>query len=609
MSSSGVTLTSSMRSNLLNLQKTQALFDLTQNRLSTGKKVNSAVDNPSSYFTAQSLSTRADSLESLLDGMGQAVETINAADASITSMKTLVTQASSLANSARDTSNTAATATGDVNLKAVGAATELGGVKAGDTFTIRLGAGDTIKGTKSITMTQSMSKTNGLGLSATATLAIKVGDNNFVKVTINTSDTIEAVAKSINDNTKLKGLVTASVVDGKFQLKSSDAKNALSIRALTKAGTAVNTTAAINTVSLLGLDDGFDVKIKTAVGATITGDALGAAMSAPATLTNLGVSPTPAKIRVTVGENVTDIELAANTSMTGVVTKLTAIAGISSSTSYAVGTGFSIKGQIGKAIKIEDVTGNFASKAGIATSSFVKPKTGGIDDLVKDINNLSTDIKAEIDDNGFLKISSTTGDNLTITDVAATGASTIGTAASALGVNGLADNGTNTRKSYSEQFNDVLDQINQMVQNSDTSYKGVNLLNGDDLTVNFNENRTSTLTIKGSVLDTAGLGLNEAKNEWKTSSDIDRALADIDTATSRLKTKSSELGQNLSVIQTREDFTENMINTLTSGADDLTLADMNEEAANLLALQTRQSLGTNALSLASQSQQSVLSLF
>lgn len=253
MSSSGVTLTSSMRSNLLNLQKTQALFDLTQNRLSTGKKVNSAVDNPSSYFTAQSLSTRADSLESLLDGMGQAVETINAADASITSMKTLVTQASSLANSARDTSNTAATATGDVNLKAVGAATELGGVKSGDTFTIRLGAGDTIKGTKSVTMTQKMSLTGGLGLSATATLAIKVGDNNFVKVTINTSDTIEAVAKSINDNTKLKGLVTASVVDGKFQLKSSDAKNALSIRALTKAGTAVNTTASINTVSLLGL--------------------------------------------------------------------------------------------------------------------------------------------------------------------------------------------------------------------------------------------------------------------------------------------------------------------------------------------------------------------
>ena len=76
-----------------------------------------------------------------------------------------------------------------------------------------------------------------------------------------------------------------------------------------------------------------------------------------------------------------------------------------------------------------------------------------------------------------------------------------------------------------------------------------------------------------------------------------------------LRAQASEFGQNLSTVQIREDFTQNMINNLQSGADKLTLADMNEEAANMLALQTRQQLGVNSLSLASQASQSVLRLF
>ncbi|OPZ77990.1 MAG: flagellin [Alphaproteobacteria bacterium ADurb.Bin438] len=599
MSNSGITLTSSMRTNLLNLQKTQALFDVTQNKLSTGKKVNSAVDNPSSFFTAQSLSTRAGALEGLLDGMGQAVQTIKAADTSITSMKKLVEQATSLANSARDTSNTAATKTGTVDLGPLGAPTEVAGVNANDTFSIRLGAGDTITGTKNVSLTQTMEQIS-TAIPSTNTLAIKVGDNNFVKIVVLSADTVEALTKKINDNTKLKGLVTASVVDGKFQIKSTDAKNAITVQSLTGAGTANNTIT-----TALGLDTGFSVKVVTAGTAVITGDAV-AGLTSASTLSSLGISPTPAKIRVTVGENVTELELSAGATVANLDTALEAIDGIGSAS--IASTVFSVTGDAGKAIKIEDVTGNLASTLGIKTSDYVKPTTGGIQKLVDDINALSTDIKAEVDKNGYLKISSTTGDNIVITDTAnATGVN--GKAAASLGISGLADNGTNVRKSYSEQFDAVLNQIDQIVQNADTSYKGVNLLNGDDLTVNFNENRTSSLLIQGSTLDTAGLGLNEARNEWKSSADIDRALADIDTATSRLETKASELGQNLSIIQTREDFTENMINTLTTGADSLTLADMNEEAVNLLALQVRQQLGTNALSLASQSQQGVLRLF
>ena len=80
---SDISLTASMRTNLLSLQNTQSLMDQTQERLSTGKKVNSAIDNPSSYYTAQSLSNRASDLDSLLDSMGQGIQTIKAANEGI----------------------------------------------------------------------------------------------------------------------------------------------------------------------------------------------------------------------------------------------------------------------------------------------------------------------------------------------------------------------------------------------------------------------------------------------------------------------------------------------------------------------------------------------
>ena len=95
---SEISLTASMRSNLLSLQNTQSLMDMTQERLSTGKKVNSAIDNPSSYYTAQSLNNRANDLSSLLDSMGQAVQTIKAADEAITSITSFAEQAKAVAS-------------------------------------------------------------------------------------------------------------------------------------------------------------------------------------------------------------------------------------------------------------------------------------------------------------------------------------------------------------------------------------------------------------------------------------------------------------------------------------------------------------------------------
>ena len=104
---SNISLTASMRSNLLSLQNTQSLMDMTQERLSTGKKVNSAIDNPSSYYTAQSLNNRASDLGALLDSMGQAVQTIKAADEAIQSITKFAEQAKAVASSALDSSDAA----------------------------------------------------------------------------------------------------------------------------------------------------------------------------------------------------------------------------------------------------------------------------------------------------------------------------------------------------------------------------------------------------------------------------------------------------------------------------------------------------------------------
>ena len=135
-----VVLTSALRSNLQALQLTQALIDTTQLRLSTGKKVNSALDNPQNFFAAQSLSNRSSDLTRLLDGIGQSIQTVKAADKGVASVTKLVEQAESIANSAREKvsgGEILAGVQGNVNLKGIADLTSsTSGIQAGDTITL-----------------------------------------------------------------------------------------------------------------------------------------------------------------------------------------------------------------------------------------------------------------------------------------------------------------------------------------------------------------------------------------------------------------------------------------------------------------------------------------
>ena len=100
---SGIVLSASVRQNLLSLQSTADLLATTQNRLSTGKKVNTALDNPTNFFTAQSLDSRASDINNLLDGIGNGVQVLQAANTGITSLQKLVDTAKSIANQALQT--------------------------------------------------------------------------------------------------------------------------------------------------------------------------------------------------------------------------------------------------------------------------------------------------------------------------------------------------------------------------------------------------------------------------------------------------------------------------------------------------------------------------
>jgi flagellin len=164
------------------------------------------------------------------------------------------------------------------------------------------------------------------------------------------------------------------------------------------------------------------------------------------------------------------------------------------------------------------------------------------------------------------------------------------------------------RQELVDTYNDLLGQIDALAK--DASFNGVNLLNGDDLSVLFNEDGSSKIDIKGVDNTFAGLGLATLDDDaFDTNSGVNTVLDSLKGVIDTLRGQSAKFGSNLSVVETRQDFTKQMINVLQTGAANLTLADTNEEAANVLALQTRQQLSSTALSLASQADQNVLRLF
>lgn len=403
-----ISLTASMRTNLLSLQNTQSLMDMTQERLSTGLKVNSAIDNAASYYTAQSLNNRANDLNALLDSMGQGIQTIQAANEGIEAITDFVEQAKAIANSARD----------------VASKTDIKGLQAKFSDEDDPANHKTSDGT---TLSFTVTRTDGTALDAKLTAAITAVNEALYEEL--KGKTLDEYVGAVKDAIEAGGEEFAKIVD----IKVDDKTGKITFTA--KAGYNIEATGA--------------------------GDLAG----------------------------------------------------------------------LGK-----------------------DPETGDPTDEVTSTVAVNTD-----------------------------------------------------RQKYAEQFNEIMKQIDNLAK--DSGYKGINLLQMNTLTVIFNEDRSSQIEVKGVDASSTGLKISNPVDSWQTDEDINKSITEAENAISELRIMASDYGNYYSIVQNRQDFTKNLINVLTEGADNLTLADMNEESANMLALQTRQQLAINSLSLASQAAQGVLQLF
>ncbi|MEI9923714.1 MAG: flagellin [Bradyrhizobium sp.] len=677
---SGIVLSASVRQNLLSLQSTASLLATTQNDLATGNKVNSAIDNPTDYFTAQGLNNRASDINNLLDGIGNGVQVLQAANTGITSLQSLVASAQSIANQVLQspvgystksnvTSAAIAGATADNLLGTGPAATDA-------TFASTTAGTAVVAGVSAAAGTEIGSgltlATTGAAATSAATLGTSSGDLDLTGLA---GDTFTVGTKTITFSATATSTTTgATTVIGLASSTSSTLNDILTALAAGSGGTSgtasitsgqitlATTTAAGDftfggtnataILSALGLGAGnvthtaataattANIATTTVLSGTGTGD-LSTAFANNDTLTvdgkTLTFSSTAATSTSANGGTI---------STTGTIQDiLTAIDAITGGAAASITAG-KITLHTGTTADLSITSSNAGALAALGLGTGVTqartPATGGLSGetltiaktntsstataitfgtgagQISTLNGLNAalapnDLQATIDaSTGKINIV-TTNDAASSQIQAITGTATATGSAFALVAAGgsapVADpNSQATRASLVTQYNNVLQQINTTAQ--DSSFNGVNLLSGDTLNLTFDETGASKLAIAGVTFNDAGLGLSSltSGSAFLDNNSANSALTALTAASSTLRTEATSLGSNLSIVQIRQDFNKNLIDVLQTGSSNLTLADTNEEAANSQALSTRQSIAVSALSLANQSQQSVLQL-
>ncbi|HMM88695.1 flagellin N-terminal helical domain-containing protein [Bradyrhizobium sp.] len=661
---SGIVLSASVRQNLLSLQSTADLLATTQNRLATGKKVNTALDNPTNYFTAASLDARAADINNLLDSIGNGVQVLQAANTGITSLQKLVDSAKSVANQALQTtvgfstkssftSGVIAGATADnlvadqnpTNAAFTGAASPeraaytstavatpggqletAGPVNATassllSALTVPVAAGNTlVVNGKTITF---QAGANGLvGSGAAYTMGVDTSLSDLMTAI----DTLSGNTTPANASTATGGIITLRSGTAADLVVTGTAAAALEINTVaqstaTRGGGAVSPAALAGTTKL-SAGDGTAPSLANgfAVGDTITVNGKTLTFVASNTLGN-----DPNQIKV--DSDVTGL-LAKIDGLTGSSTPSTITGGqitlntgslsdlTLSSNNAAALTALGLPGGVTLARTqvpgvLEGQTLHIAATGGGTATDIV---FGAAPGRVSNLNQLNEALAAN-----NLQATFVSG-KLTITTTNEAASATIGAiTGSAVGAGQAFAAGTTapapivdpsaklTRDNLVIQYNNIINQITTTSQ--DASFNGINLLGGDTLKLTFNETGKSTLNIQGVNFNPAGLGLDVLNTgAFKDNAAINDIVTALSGASSTLRSQASAFGSNLSIVQIRQDFSKNLINVLQTGSSNLTLADTNEEAANSQALSTRQSIAVSALALANQSQQSVLQL-
>lgn len=570
---SDVVLTAALRNNLLSLQSTQGLIDTTQFRLATGLKVNSALDNPQSFFASRALNNRAADLQRLLNGLGQSIQTIKAADNGITALSGLLDQADSVAEAAQT-------------------ALAQGSSEA------RLGGNVDLEGNTDLTALSNVDAGNIITITVTDPAVPTPPSINAQPITLAAGTSTEELITMINDldDGLSEPVIEASLnSEGKLEIKTLNGGN-LRIE-FDAAGAGGGGTDAEDVAFAAAL--GFGELVATegdGAGTNVTS----ATASGNATINSIALYDSNTGNIASASTLIADLEDSGGTAFAGIDNagdELTIEINGDASLSTTIEL-FQDAGGTNQTIQhIVDQINNDSAVNGLIEASF-NTETGQIE--LRSIDSSVNSVQFTTADGGGAATQTNFGfgtgraDSATTTPNTASEIVHFGSAAGE-----LAD--------LEDQYNTIRSQIDELVGNGDTAYRGVNLLNGDSITTYFNENRSSTLTSTGRTFDSAGLGLNEA--DFANQTAIDLHMDEIRAALEDVRSFGTSLANDLNIIETRQQFTSSLINTLNEGADKLTLADQNEEGAKLLALQTRQQLGVTSLALASQSQQSILRLF
>ena len=602
--SNNISLTASMRSNLLSLQNISRQVSSTQNKLATGNKVNSAIDNPSSYYTARSLNNRANDLDALLDSMGQAVSTIKAATTALETGATFLEQAAAVATSALETNT----------------------IPAKSFFEEKVGD-------------------NGAVVSTAQELKDAIAAGKETIVVYGKIDYFENENLQLQNNQKLVGTEYYTGYTGKEKFSALNFVNTNS--------TAKSAIIAADNTLISDLAIKYDNASKSGNWGAID------ASTALTELYNLDINvdalATPNNVRggIYIGAGMTEIGGHINVEVTG-----ESISGIL----------VTINNYDIDSVNLEILSGarvniNVNSNSGYGIYGCENSNTTVNSQAVLNIKNAAKTRAIHLYKNSVLnvrgQINSDTGigslnnSNNKINIYSSGGLAIYGEAKvfvfgdAYIQKGALLIDGEN-QKSYTvvmsankamsvykenitsvlavteqdavieeswwiwpekatdkSQYGNILEQYDSIIK--DSTYKGVNLLKDEKLNVRFNENGSADLNVNGKDMSSNSLGLSTV--EWSNQGDIAQSLQEIASALKSIRAFTAELGNNYSIITNRQEFTENLINILTEGADKLTLADMNEESANMLSLQTRQQLAINSLSLASQASQTVLKLF
>ena len=604
-----ITLTAAIRSNLLQLQQTNMLMDMTQGRIASGKKVNSALDNPTAYFQAKGLTDNAKDLSVLKDSMGQSISTIQSADKGITAITSLVEQAKALANSAK--SSTSATERADLAVQFDDLRTQIDKLANDATYTgknLLSGRGVVTGGAfadDSATAEGTLTGVSAGGIARTGT-DTKVGTYVFT-----TQQKVEAATVTVSTVGSTPGTYTSNGIDLDIATAITDGEEILFL-------VTDNATGIVTTTTVTYTDAGTNT-----VGEFIT--AVGAATGLSASIVSNEID-----IVVAAGYSL-QIKGGGNNTGSNFLTQTGLTAGFKSGTDVSTAIG-----AVGGTLNV--YVGGYSRDSGSTITVLVDSQDLVISDGTSSVRvkfadfstdtspgNVGTqytvtinDLTIYLDTKGDIT-ALTNGNSTTVAKNGANGSATgdfqIVVSNSGQTVTTNVDTSSSTTVSISNSafgstFNFKADD-SSMVAGQTANVKVTNDTGdgANDLRVTFNAAGDASINVKAVDVTALGLLINGAVSKWATDTNVSSAITEIDAALKSLRVSGQALATNLGVIQTREDFTDQFINTLQEGADKLTLADGNQEASNMLMLQTRQQLGIQALSMASQSAQAVLSLF